>query len=102
VVTVPLRVKPGASRTRVGGAHDGPYGPALVVAVTAPAVDGRATEAALAAVADALGVRRRDVTLRSGPASRDKLVDIAVAAGADPAGLTARVEVLRDAGGAAP
>src|SRR5215472_6594939 len=76
MVTLPLRVRPGASRTRVGGAYPGPYGPALVVAVTAPAVDGRATEAALAAVADALGVRRRDVTLRAGPTSRDKLIDV--------------------------
>ena len=42
-----VRVRPGASRTAVGGRYDGPLGPALVVAVTAPAVDGRATEAAL-------------------------------------------------------
>jgi uncharacterized protein YggU (UPF0235/DUF167 family) len=71
---LPLRVKPGASRTAVGGAYSGPYGPALVVAVQAPAVDGRATDAALRAVAKALGVRPRTVTLRSGETSRDKLV----------------------------
>ena len=99
MVRLPLRVKPGASRTRVGGAHDGPYGPALVVAVTAPAVDGRATEAALVAVAEAIGVRRRDLTLRAGPASRDKLVDIA-ADSADPADLAARIAALRGASGA--
>ena len=40
------------------------------------AVDGRATEAALAAVAQALAVRRRQVTLVSGMTSRTKVVDV--------------------------
>ncbi|MDM4719969.1 DUF167 domain-containing protein [Micromonospora sp. WMMA1363] len=72
-LTVAVRVKPGSARARVGGRFDGPHGPALVVAVTAPAVDGRATEAARRAVADALGVRPAAVALRAGAASRDKL-----------------------------
>ncbi|MEW2382074.1 DUF167 domain-containing protein [Micromonospora sp. NPDC047707] len=72
-LTIAVRVKPGSSRTRVGGRFDGPHGPALVVAVTAPAVDGRATEAARKALADALGVRPAAVSLRTGAASRDKL-----------------------------
>jgi hypothetical protein len=72
---VPIRVKPGASRARVGGAH----GDRLVVAVSARAVDGKATEAALVAVADAFGARRRDVRLVSGVTSRDKVVEIACA-----------------------
>jgi uncharacterized protein YggU (UPF0235/DUF167 family) len=41
-----------------------------------PAVDGRATEAALAAVADALGVRRRQVTLVTGRTSRTKVLEV--------------------------
>jgi len=73
-VRVPIRVKPGASRTRVGGAH----GDRLVVAVGARAVDGAATEAALAAVAEAFGVRRRAVTLVTGATSRDKVVEVDV------------------------
>jgi uncharacterized protein YggU (UPF0235/DUF167 family) len=71
-----VRVRPGASRTRVGGRYDGPHGPALVVAVGAPAVDGRATAAVLVAVAKAFGVRRRAVTLVSGATSRDKVLEI--------------------------
>lgn len=71
-VRIPLRVRPGAGRTSVGGSHDG----ALVVRVAAPAVDGRATEAALAAVAEALGVRRREVTLITGATSRTKVVEV--------------------------
>ena len=42
-----LRVRPGASRTAVGGRYDGPSGPALVVAVAARAVEGQATKAVL-------------------------------------------------------
>ena len=75
---VTIRVRPGSARAGVGGEYAG----ALVVRVTAPAVDGRATEAALAAVASAFGVRRRAVTLVSGATSRTKVVDVA---GADQA-----------------
>ncbi|HTT51785.1 MAG TPA: DUF167 domain-containing protein [Streptosporangiaceae bacterium] len=77
-VRLTIRVRPGSARTAVGGEHAG----ALVVRVTAPAVDGRATEAALAAVAGALGVRRRAVTLISGAASRIKVIEVT---GADQA-----------------
>ncbi|MDG4782793.1 DUF167 domain-containing protein [Micromonospora sp. WMMD961] len=72
-LTVAVRVKPGASRDRVGGRFDGPHGPALVIAVHDPAVDGRATEAARRALAAALGLRPAAVSLRAGAASRDKL-----------------------------
>ncbi len=71
-VRVTIRVRPGAGRTQVGGGHDG----ALVVRVGARAVDGRATEAALAAVAEAFGVRRSAVTLVTGTTSRTKVVEI--------------------------
>ncbi|RKN50775.1 DUF167 domain-containing protein [Micromonospora endolithica] len=75
-LTVAVRVKPGASRNRVGGCFAGPHGPALVIAVNAPAVDGRATEAARRALADALGVRPGTVSLRTGAVSRDKLFQV--------------------------
>jgi uncharacterized protein YggU (UPF0235/DUF167 family) len=47
-----------------------------VVRVSARAVDGKATEAALVAVAKAFGVRRSAVRLISGATSRDKVVEI--------------------------
>jgi uncharacterized protein len=53
-----------------------------VVRVSARAVEGKATAAALAAVADAFGVRPQAVTLVSGAASRMKIVDVAGADGA--------------------
>jgi hypothetical protein len=89
-VTVAVRVRPGASRTRVGGRHDGPHGASLVVAVTAPAVGGRATEAARRALADALRVRASAVSLRTGATSRDKLFTIAAA----PADIADRLRAL--------
>jgi hypothetical protein len=64
----------------VGGDHGG----ALVVQVSPRAVGGQATAAALAAVADAFGVRRSAVTLVTGATSRVKVLDVA---GAGPAEL---------------
>lgn len=81
VVRFEIRVRPGASRTAVGGR----YGEALVVAVTARAVDGKATEAALRAVAEAFGVPRRLVRVVTGTTNRTKVVEIA-ARGAAVAG----------------
>lgn len=69
---VAIRVRPGSARPRVGGRHDTD----LVVAVSARAVDGRATEAALRAVAAALGIRRGDVRLVTGATSRRKVVEV--------------------------
>ncbi len=67
-----IRVRPGSSVAKVGGA----YGEALLVSVSARAVDGQATESALRAVAEALGVPRRDVRLVTGATSRDKVIEI--------------------------
>jgi uncharacterized protein YggU (UPF0235/DUF167 family) len=39
-------------------------------------VDGKATEAAMATVAAAFGVRRHDVTLITGRTSRTKIVEV--------------------------
>jgi uncharacterized protein YggU (UPF0235/DUF167 family) len=72
VVRIALWVRPGSARPGVGGEHNG----ALVVRVSAPAVGGRATEAALTAVAAALGVRRHAVTLIAGASSRTKIVEV--------------------------
>ena len=81
VVRITVQVRPGSARPGVGGEHDG----ALVVRVSERAVDGRATKAAVAAVAAAFGVRRDAVTLVTGAASRRKILDVA---GAEPAMLS--------------
>lgn len=88
-IRFPVRVRPNASRTRVGGR----YGTdALVVAVSARPVEGQANVAVLAALADAFGVRRSAVALVSGHASRDKIVQI----GGDVTTLRNRFAALRD------
>ena len=92
--SVPVRVRPGAGRTRVGGRYDGPHGPALIVAVGAPAVDGKATEAVRKALAAALGVRPADVSLRLGATSRDKVFIVT----AREDGWRQRLADLRDSG----
>ncbi len=87
---VTIRVKPGSSRAGVGGA----YGDALVVRVCERAADGRATRAALRAVAAAFGVTARDVTLVSGATSREKVVEVR----GDADLLTGRLHALRAGG----
>ena len=72
-----VRVSPGASRTEVAGrTADG----RLKVRIAAPAEDGRANDALVRLLARELGVDRRDVTLVAGPASRDKIVEVAAPA----------------------
>jgi uncharacterized protein YggU (UPF0235/DUF167 family) len=79
-VRISIWVRPGSARPGVGGERDG----ALVVRVSARAVDGKATAASMAAVAVAFGVRPQAVTLVHGAASRIKIVDVD---GADRAAL---------------
>jgi uncharacterized protein len=84
-VRVSIRVRPGSGRTQVGGRH----ADALVVRVRERAVDGRATTAALRALAEALDVRAADVQLVTGHTSRTKVVEI-------PDDSAAAVQRLRD------
>jgi uncharacterized protein len=76
---VTIRVKPGSGRTVVGGRYDD----ALVVRVRERAVDVRATESALRALAAALGLRHADVALVTGSTSRTKVVEIDDSAAAE-------------------
>ena len=93
VVRAWLRVTPGSARSGVGGSYPRPGVPAVRVSVRERAVDGRATSAALALVAEALGVRARDVRLDVGQRSRDKLVAIDTD---DPAEVLERLRILRE------
>ncbi len=69
-VRLRLRVKPGARRQRLVGAHGG----ALKVEVTAPPERGRANQAVLRLLADALELPRQSVELAAGAGSQDKVV----------------------------
>jgi len=87
-----IHVRPGASRTAVGGTHDG----ALLVRVIEPPDGGRATAAALRAVAEALRVPHRAVTLVRGATSRRKLLEIRVPEH-ERASVDSRLDLLRGA-----
>jgi uncharacterized protein (TIGR00251 family) len=69
---VRIRVKPGARKEKVGGTH----GDALVVAVQAPPVEGKANDAVRKALATAFGVRKQDVVIVAGEKGRDKVVEL--------------------------
>lgn len=68
-----MHVLPRSGRTEIVGLH----GDALKVRVTAAPVDGRATEAARLALADALGVSAATVTVVAGERSRLKRLHVA-------------------------
>ena len=74
IINIFVRVRPGASRTRVGGSYGDT--PCLVVAVSAPPVDGAANESVVRAVAAALSLHPRQVRLKSGATSRTKVLAI--------------------------
>ena len=69
---VRLRVSPGAGRAGIVGRH----GDAWKVRVTAAPEHGRANEAVLRLVADALALPRDALTLVAGHGGRDKIVEL--------------------------
>ena len=66
---IEIRVRPNSSRNKVGGSVGDP--PRLVVAVQAPAVDGKANEAVVKELAKAFDCRARDFTIVYGELARD-------------------------------
>lgn len=70
--TLRIKVKPNARSSEILPGDDGVW----LVRLKAPPVDGKANEELIRLVAEHFGVRRVDVTLRSGTASRLKLVQI--------------------------
>ena len=69
---ISVYVKPGSSRTSVGGTHDD----RLVISVTSAAVDGAANTAVISALAKALNIPKRDIRIKSGLTSKRKVIDI--------------------------
>ena len=69
---IEIRVRPNASSNKVGGTVGDP--PRLVVAVQAPAVDGKANHAVIKELAKAFDIRARDFTIVFGELGRDKRI----------------------------
>jgi uncharacterized protein (TIGR00251 family) len=72
--TFNIRVRANASNNKVGGTAGDP--PRLIVAVQAPAVDGKANSATLKELAKAFDLRPRDFTILIGDTSRDKRIQV--------------------------
>ena len=70
--TLSVRVHPGARKNGVTGVH----ADAVKIALTAPPVDGKANEALIAFLADALHLPRARIALVAGATSRAKTVRI--------------------------
>jgi uncharacterized protein (TIGR00251 family) len=88
---IEIRVRPNAPRNAVGGVVSDP--PRLVVAVQAPAVDGKANNAVIKELAKAFDLRARDFTIVFGKLARDKRIIIE----GDEAVLAARYKELMGA-----
>jgi uncharacterized protein (TIGR00251 family) len=70
--TFQVKVHPRARKNAITGV----VGEALKLALTAPAVEGRANEACVAYLAELLNVPRSSVTIAAGETSRQKLIRI--------------------------
>jgi uncharacterized protein (TIGR00251 family) len=81
-----LRVSPGADRDAVVGRH----GDGWKVRVAAAAERGRANDAVVRLLADALAVPRTSISLVSGHGGRDKIVELL---GIDPSQVERRLRV---------
>ena len=70
---IAVRVIPRAARPAIDGIRDG----AVLVRLSAAPVDGAANAELIEVMADALGVPKRAITIKSGEASRRKTLQIA-------------------------
>lgn len=70
--TLKIKVKPGSRVEELAEQADGTW----LARVKAPPVDGKANEALIGLVAAHFGVRKAQVSIRSGASSRLKLVSI--------------------------
>ncbi|MBK7647121.1 MAG: YggU family protein [Betaproteobacteria bacterium] len=71
-ITLTLHIQPGAKKTEFAGLH----GDALKIRLAAPPVDGKANEALIKFVAEALGLPKSAVNLKSGQTSRRKVLEV--------------------------
>ena len=71
-ITLTLHIQPGAKKTETAGLH----GDALKIRLAAPPVDGKANEALVRFIAEALNLPKSAVNLKSGQTSRRKVLEV--------------------------
>ena len=69
---IKIHIQPGAKRDEIVG----PHGDAVKIRLKAPPVDGKANSSLIEFLAETLGIRRGDISIRSGLASRQKILEI--------------------------
>jgi len=72
-VTLAVRAQPGAKKTAITGVYGEGAAAQLKIAVHAPPLEGRANQALITFLAEALGVAKNAVELKSGELSRSKV-----------------------------
>ena len=91
-VRLAVRLTPRASRNGMDGIVTGADGrPALQIRLTAPPVDGAANKALIAFLAETLGLRKGDITIRSGETGRLKILHLAGEGAALAANIASRI-----------
>ncbi len=88
-LVLPVRASPGSRRDAITGEHAG----ALKVSVIAPPDKGKANEAIVQLLSDVLKLPKSNISLLSGPTSRQKKFSIA---GLDRQTLLVRLEIPSD------
>ena len=77
-VRLAVRLTPRAARNGIDRiATDADGRPVLKLRLTAPPVEGAANEALIAWLARSLGLRKADITIRSGETGRTKMLELA-------------------------
>ena len=71
-ITLTLHIQPGAKKTETAGLH----GDALKIRLAAPPVEGKANEALIKFIAEALKLPKSAVNLKSGQTSRRKVLEV--------------------------
>jgi len=90
-VRLAVRLTPRASRNDVDGVVTGADGrTALQIRLTAPPVEGAANTALISFLAETLGLRKRDIEIRSGETARIKILHLS----GDSVALSARLARL--------
>jgi uncharacterized protein len=85
-LTLTLHIQPGARTTAFAGVH----GDALKIRLAAPPVDGKANTALIAFLAEAFGLPRSAVVLKSGHSARRKVVALS---GISPSAVASRCNI---------
>jgi uncharacterized protein (TIGR00251 family) len=76
-IRISVKAKPGASGTRTPRVVEmGEGKQAVEIAVSAVAEDGKANKAILETIAEGLGIKKNDVTLKTGTGGRLKIIEI--------------------------